>query len=214
MNIETYKKEASIKHYTKNEISNTEEKLIEKYFRSPVLDLGCGVGRTTKYLYDKKFEVIGVDIIEEMIKKAKGMYRKINFKIGDAGNLDFKDSSFNTVFFSFNGLDYIFPKQERIKALKEISRVLKKNGLFIFSSHNPMALFFKIRPKFWLRNLKRNSLFSNYKIESHPFGELHTFYGTPKKQISLIESHTFLRSVNLYRKGMSDLHPHYVFIKT
>ena len=53
MNIETYKKEASIKHYTKNEISNTEEKLIEKYFRSPVLDLGCGVGRTTKYLYDK-----------------------------------------------------------------------------------------------------------------------------------------------------------------
>ena len=55
---------------------------------------------------------------------------------GDASNLGLKDNSFDVVIFSFNGIDYIYPYIKRLAALKEIRRVLKTNGLFIFSSHN------------------------------------------------------------------------------
>ncbi len=212
-NIETYKTREAIKHYTTNEIKPIEKKLIDKYFKSPVLDLGCGVGRTTKYLFEKGFKVIGIDIIEEMIKTAKSLYPKINFQTGDACNLKFKDNSFNTVFFSFNGLDYIFPKEKRVRALKEIERLLKKEGIFVFSSHNPLALFLKFRPKFIFRNLKRGSLFSRYKIETHLFGELSTYYSSPRRQIKIVEKNTNLRFIALYRKDKADLHPHYVFKK-
>jgi len=213
-NIDTYKNESAVNHYNKiTEIKEIEKKLIALYFKSPVLDLGCGVGRTTKFLFDNGFSVIGVDIIEEMVNKAKKIYPEINFRVGDACNLKFKGNSFKSVFFSFNGLDYIFPEGKRIKALKEIERVLKKDGILVFSSHNPFALFFRFRPKFLLRNLKKGSIFSSYKMEAHPFGELYTYYSSPRKQIKMVEKNTNLRFVGKYSSGIKDLHPHYVFKK-
>lgn len=213
-NLKIYKTEASIENYSKeSKLTDIESFLVKKYFKSPVLDLGCGTGRTTKCLSDKGFKVIGVEIVEEMVKKAKSMFPEIKFYEGDATNLKFKDSSFNTVFFSFNGLDYIYPKEKRVEAFKETSRILKKKGLFIFSSHNPIALFVKFRPRFLLRNLKRGTLFSRYKIEQQTFGQLLTHYMSPKKQIHLIEKNTDLKFLKIHRKNFRDLHPHYVFIK-
>lgn len=214
-NINTYKNKSTIKHYKGHtKIEEIERKLIKKYFESPVLDLGCGVGRTTKYLFDEGFKVIGVDIIKDMIEEAKIIYPKINFEVGDACNLKFKDNSFKTVFFSFNGLDYIYPKKKRIQALKEVERVLMSGGTFVFSSHNSLALLFRSRPLFLLRNLKKKYLFSDYKMESHPFGDLYTYYAPPKKQIKLIEDNTRLKFLSQYRNGIKDLHPHYVFKKS
>lgn len=212
-NVQTYKDKKAIEHYSIEEIKPIEKDLISKYFKSPVLDLGCGIGRTTKYLYDNGFNVVGVDIIKDMIHKAKSLYPKISFKVGDACKLKFKRDSFNTVFFSFNGLDYIFPEKKRIIAIKEIERVTKKKGVFVFSSHNPLALFFRFRPKFLLRNIKKRTLFSNYKIEAHHFGELYTYYSSPKKQIEVIEKNTKFRLIGFQRKGIKDLHPHYIFVK-
>ncbi len=213
-NFNTYKTDKSLDNYSKKAyLTNIESFLIDKYFKSPVLDLGCGTGRTTKCLFDKGFDVTGVEIVKEMVEKAKSLFPKIKFRIGDATNLKFKDSSFNTVFFSFNGPDYIHPEEKRIEAFKEISRVLKREGFFVFSSHNPKALFLKPRPNFILRNLKRGTLFSRYKMEQQPFGTLLTHYMSPKKQIEMIERNTDLRFVKMYRKSGGDLHPHYVFVK-
>lgn len=213
-NFNTYKTDKSLENYSKQPyLTNIESFLADKYFKSPVLDLGSGTGRTTKCLFDKGFDVMGVEIVKEMVEKASSLFPQIKFKVGDATKLKFKDSSFNTVFFSFNGPDYIFPEENRIKALKEISRVLKKDGFFIFSSHNPKALFFKPRPNFILRNLKKGTLFSRYKTEQQPFGTLLTHYMSPKKQIQIIEKNTDLRFIRIHRKNFRDLHPHYVFVK-
>lgn len=213
-NISTYRKKESIENYSKKaELTDIEFFLVKRYFKSPVLDIGCGTGRTTKCLADLGFKVIGVEIVKEMVKKAKALFPEIRFQVGDAANLKFKDSSFNTAFFSFNGPDYILPEEKRLQAFKEISRILKSSGLFIFSSHNPLPLILKPRPKFILRNLKKGTIFSRYKIEQQPFGQLLTYYMSPKKQVSLIEKNTDLEFIALHRKNLLDLHPHYVFRK-
>lgn len=192
-------------------VSESEKKLIKKYFHGKILDLGCGCGRTTKYLFEENYDVIGVELVEEMVKVAKNKYPKIKFKTGDACCLDFPEESFDIVFFSYNGLDYIYPEEKRILAIKEIARVLKKGGLFVYSSHNPRALLKQIRPKFIFRNLLKASIFSKYKYEKQNFGELYTYYASPKNQQKLVEKASKLKLIEIYIDRKDKLHPHYVF---
>jgi len=122
-----------------------------------VLDLGCGGGRTTKVLYDMGFDVTAVDISQNLIKELKHMYPQIDAKVGDAKNLDFKDNSFDMVLFSHNSIDYLYPYENRQKAIREVNRVLKKDGYFIFSSH---TVFFLPYNKPTFKNLYAN--FANF----------------------------------------------------
>ncbi len=215
VNIETYEGEKSVEHYSKlTKIKDVEKLLIEKYFSGKILDLGCGCGRTTKYLADKGLDVLGVEIVEDMVKKAKKIYPGIPFEEGDACNLKYKDSEFDVVFFSFNGLDYIYPENKRVVALKEINRVLKNGGYFVYSSHNPLSLLFKFRPGLLLRSLKEGKLFSKYKPEKNiNFGKVYTYFATPKNQKKLIERNTGLKFVEQVPKGIKEIHLHYVFKK-
>ena len=50
--------------------------------------------------------------------------------------ITFWQKKFLFIFYSFNGLQLIPGKQNRINALKETFRVLKSNGYFIFIAHN------------------------------------------------------------------------------
>ncbi|MBU0761299.1 MAG: peptidoglycan bridge formation glycyltransferase FemA/FemB family protein [Nanoarchaeota archaeon] len=213
-NKNEYENKESIQHFsTINKIFEKEKYLIEKYFKGKILDLGCGCGRTTKELFDRGYDVVGVEIVEDMVKAAKDNFPQINFEIGDACDLKFSNESFDIVFFSYNGLDYIYPEKERIRALEEIERALKKGGYFIYSSHDPSVLVKKFRPKFIFRNLMKGSIFSRYKYEQQPFGGFYTYYGNLKKQRDLIEKNTSLKYVETKRDNPKDLHPYYVFKK-
>lgn len=75
-----------------------------------------------------------------MIKEAKNLNKKFNtnieFIIGDATDLNLKNHSFDYILFSFNGIMQIPKREQRIKAFKEIKRVLKDKGIFIFTTHD------------------------------------------------------------------------------
>lgn len=60
----------------------------------------------------------------------------IDFRVGDATNLDFKNGSFDKVIFSFNGIMSIPSQVNRNRALQEIYRILEKQGIFIFTTHD------------------------------------------------------------------------------
>ncbi|BCD90149.1 hypothetical protein fh0823_02880 [Francisella halioticida] len=49
-----------------------------------MLDLGCGTGDLTNEIKNKGVKIIGVDLSENMLKKAKENYPDIEFKCMDA----------------------------------------------------------------------------------------------------------------------------------
>jgi ubiquinone/menaquinone biosynthesis C-methylase UbiE len=109
-----------------------------------MLDIGIGGGRTTAHFAALTKEYVGIDYSKRMIRacqrKFKEYPKKIIFTRADARNMTlFKDSEFDFVLFSFNGIDSV-DYTDRIKILQEINRVTKNRGYFLFSSHNLNAL--------------------------------------------------------------------------
>lgn len=167
--------------------------IFKTYDVKRILDLGCGAGRTTKILRQNFDMVIGTDISRPMIEKAQKLHPDINFNIASATNLPYADEWFDAVFFSFNGLDYLYPETEREKALREIKRVLKPGGLFAYSSHNSWALpIRKDRLINLFRNLPRIS--SRYYLDYRPFGAVLTYHGSPI-QTDVRKYFTFIKTL-------------------
>lgn len=98
-----------------------------------VLDLGCGSGIYAKILKRRGAIVSGVDISPKMIEIAKQYVKGVEFKVGSVYKLPYKPETFDVVLASL--VVHYFPNLD--KAFKEIKRVLKKNGIFIFSITNP-----------------------------------------------------------------------------
>lgn len=114
---------------------------IVKYYdikkKSSILELGCGTGITwkdnTHLLQDCK-EVYFTDLFEGMIKEARaniGEHSNIHYEVVNAEDLIYEDERFDIVI--ANMMLYHIPNLD--KALSEIRRVLKKNGIFYCATY-------------------------------------------------------------------------------
>ena len=98
-----------------------------------VLDYGCGSGIYSKILSKKGANVKGFDISEEMLKIARKDNPHIEFRQGSGYNIPFKEQ-FDIVVAPL----VIHYMGAWNKVFREVSRVLKKDGLFVFSCGNPV----------------------------------------------------------------------------
>jgi ubiquinone/menaquinone biosynthesis C-methylase UbiE len=91
-----------------------------------VLDMGCGWGNNLKFLKDKGFFGVGIDISKTAIQHCKSS--GYNASVCDFSKLTFSDNSFDIVIdrqaIQHNTTENI------IKTLNEVRRVLKKGGVF------------------------------------------------------------------------------------
>lgn len=111
-------------------------KLFKKRGVKKVLDLGCGSGRHTIYLSKHGFEVYGIDNAPEGIKITKDWLNKekleVNLKTGSVyKKLSYRDNFFDAII-SVQVIHHAKIKTIQ-KAIKEIERVLKPNGLIFVS---------------------------------------------------------------------------------
>lgn len=137
-----------------------------------VLDLGCGSGYGSRRLLDHKSKsVVAVDIDPKIINFAKKNYphKKLSFKVANATKLPFNDNKFDVVV-SFEVIEHL---KDYNTYIKEILRVLKPKGQFIFSTPNKLkhrantsAYHFKE-----FTPLELNKLFSKYKCHLKLFGQ-------------------------------------------
>ncbi len=200
-----------------------EEAVLLELFRdfwhsAHMLDLGVGAGRTTSFFSPKVASYIGIDSVPKMVEVCRQAFPdndKRQSLLGDASNLSrFKDATFDFVLFSYNGIDHL-DYEGRIRALKEIRRVLKPSGLFFFSSHafsvlpfhatgiphlglNPVRWRAKWKEARWEKQFftKVNAIATEPSAQSRGWailpdkihgGEMELFYIRPNAQVAQLE---------------------------
>ncbi len=108
-------------------IKHFERKFNEKYVK--ILDLGCGNGRLHPFLKNFGYDIVGVELNEELIKEAKQKNPNVKYIQKDMREIDFKEE-FDVVLSWFTSLFYFSDKENR-EMIKRINRALRKGGLFI-----------------------------------------------------------------------------------
>jgi len=104
-----------------------------------VLDVACGEGYGSALLSHAAAHVVGVDIAEQAIARARESYvtrPNLRFEHGSATALPLGDASVDVVI-SFETIEHLAaPDQPRM--LAEIARVLTADGVLVLSAPNPV----------------------------------------------------------------------------
>lgn len=120
-----------------------------------ILEVGSNMGQYTTLLAEKGFSMVGIDLSDKAIEVAKMAAKEhhlknIEYYPMDAEDLHlFRDGTFDGVV-SFSTLRYV---PDLAKALKEIYRVTKKNGVVALDFPNKNCPWFRIlKNKFGVEN--------------------------------------------------------------
>ena len=111
-----------------------------------LLDIGCGPGGSTFALARKlgpSCAIVGVDLAPAMIARAKAHQNDlraagvavdhISFEVGDATCLNLPDASFDAI----TGHSFLYLVRERDRALLELRRVLRPDGMILLLEPTP-----------------------------------------------------------------------------
>jgi SAM-dependent methyltransferase len=102
----------------------------------PLLDLGFGGGRTIEPLLEVSKDYIGLDYAQEMVAVSRSLFPGVDLRHGDARDLSqFEDNTFAMVVFSCEGICMV-DHGGRMAILAEVLRVLRPDGIFLFSTMN------------------------------------------------------------------------------
>lgn len=99
-----------------------------------ILDFGCGTGIYAKLLTKKGAKIKGFDISKEMIKIAREENPSLDLKVGSGYQIPFREK-FDIVMAPL----VVHYLKDWDKMFKEIRRVLKDKGYFVFSTGNPVS---------------------------------------------------------------------------
>ncbi|HVC93715.1 MAG TPA: methyltransferase domain-containing protein [Pirellulales bacterium] len=107
-----------------------------------ILDVGCGTGEHALYFARRGHKVLGIDYLEEPIKRAKEKADDrglpVGFLVMDALVLNELPETFDTVIDS--GLFHVFSNEDRRRYVEGLASVLKPGGrlyLLCFSDKEP-----------------------------------------------------------------------------
>jgi ubiquinone/menaquinone biosynthesis C-methylase UbiE len=98
-----------------------------------VLDICCGTGNLAAAVAARGGRCTGVDFAPTMIEIARSKVAAADFQFGDAEALQFPNESFNVAMCSFG----LWHMSEPDKALGEAARVLKKGGVYVYTTWLP-----------------------------------------------------------------------------
>ena len=106
-------------------------------------DLACGTGSVTKILAEKGYEVIGVDLSEEMLteafQKVQSMDNPPRFICQNLRDL-YLPRGVDMAVCALDSLDYITNPDDCAEAIRRTYKALNPGGIFIFDVNTPEKL--------------------------------------------------------------------------
>ncbi len=140
-----------------------------------ILDCGAGGKEPPLYIFHLLgYTSHGVDISEEQLKKARDFCDQkrveLNIRKGDMRNLPFENCSFSFVY----SHDTIFhmPKKEVATAIKEMRRVLRRDGLlfvnFASTQHSGFGVGREVEAGEFIQNGKHGEVLISYYEDNEP----------------------------------------------
>jgi 2-polyprenyl-6-hydroxyphenyl methylase/3-demethylubiquinone-9 3-methyltransferase len=151
-----------------------------------VLDVGCGEGQLTAAIADAGYQVLGVDLAEEPLRRARSRHAGLELRrVEPAGEWPFADASFDVVW-SGETIEHV---ADTARWLSELRRVLRSGGSLILSTpaHGPLT--------------RLGLAFSRRRFERHfdPRADHLRFY-TPRSLARLLEDFGF-EQVEIHEAG-------------
>lgn len=141
-----YTKE-EVEHYSRSSgMKNVQQKIARRILeiidlskQSKILDLGCGTGNTLQVYDEKGCNVVGLDIIPEMLEHAKE--KGFETVLGDIRNLKeiFRNNEFDCIV-SASALQWLKKKEDFANTAQGIWFVLKPEGRFCIQFYPYSAL--------------------------------------------------------------------------
>ena len=107
---------------------------VEDFAGHKLLDVGCGIGGPARFISNRVgCEVVGVDLTPDFVKTGNlltdlvSMTKTVTLIEGNAADLSYPSDSFDAAYMMHVGMNI----SDKRATFKDISRVLKDNGLFV-----------------------------------------------------------------------------------
>jgi cyclopropane fatty-acyl-phospholipid synthase-like methyltransferase len=105
-----------------------------------ILDLGCGWGRVTCALARRGYNVVGVDLSDNLLAYARqaaaGLGLNIQFKTGSMLKIPYPDETFNKIICLWGAFNHLLTRSEQVLSLDEMYRVLRPGGRSLIEMGN------------------------------------------------------------------------------
>ncbi|AOT72990.1 hypothetical protein Gferi_04190 [Geosporobacter ferrireducens] len=168
------------------------EEIFQKYKASPVniADLACGTGNITNRLAQRRYNLIGVDLSEDMLQIAQEKAASIGVEVIYL-NQDIRElllpTELDAILCICDGINYIIDEMDLMEVFRAVYQHLKKDGLFIFDISSQYKLS---------HVLGQNTFAENYEEVSYIWEN----YFDENRQICDFDLTIFMKEKDLYRK--------------
>lgn len=205
---------------------------IEKYMPkgSKTLESGAGAGRYVKYLHDRGWDIVGLELDEPTVKMVRKYWPELKMVLGDAADSPFKNNTFDGII-SLGVIEHWTEGPEA--PLKDMFRTLKPGGIALITAPSLNAVR-KLKKTLWWNELttdrvatknwfrrngtRPNRLNKDYKFWTYPtYGEFFE-YRFNKKELrgaikgagfEIVEHRPAYEIDGLYH----ELNPKQIFVK-
>jgi len=119
------------------------------------LDFGCGTGRSTRFLRNLGFEVVGVDISEQMLAQARALDQEGDYRLIEDGGLGDVAASSCDIVLSIFTFDNIPTFAKKVALFEALRGVLKPDGKIVSLVSSP-EIYVNEWASFSTRNFPEN----------------------------------------------------------
>ncbi len=153
------------------------ERIFVAYKTSPklILDLGCGTGSMTNLMATKGYEMLGVDLSEDMLAiardKAKEQNADVIYLNQDMTELDLY-GTIDAVISCGDALNYVLDEKDLLAAFKNVNMFLNPGGLFVFDMNTVYKFKEVLGNNTYAENLDASAyIWENYFYEEESINE-------------------------------------------